>query len=55
MTSTKMTIEKLRSYKGLSHLTDEAAQKVIQSLKMLAQVAFRLYNTRSKQNNSIKC
>ena len=49
MKSSKLTVEKLRSYKGLSHLSDEAAQKVVQSLKIFAHIAFRLYNARPKK------
>ena len=36
----ELTIEKLRTYKGCEHFTDEEAQQILDTFDGLAQVAF---------------
>lgn len=38
-----LTIEKLRTYKGLEEVTEDEAYKIIETLTRLSQLTFRVY------------
>jgi hypothetical protein len=46
--NTKFTIEKLRSYKGLGHLSDKAAKHIIDTLKTFSIISHEQYVRRTR-------
>jgi hypothetical protein len=47
----KFTIEKLRSYKGLGHLSDKTAKQIMDTLKTFSILAHEQFGIRHKQKN----
>lgn len=45
----EFTIEKLRTFKGLENLTDEEAQKALQTLKTLARLTYAVYKRNKEE------
>jgi hypothetical protein len=41
--SPKLTVERLRAYKGLEHISDTAAKQVIEAMRVLSVLAFVRY------------
>ncbi len=49
----RLTIEKLRSFKGLEKLSDEEALEAIEALEKLSVIMFELYQQhKAKQNEN---
>ena len=53
----ELTTQKLKSYRGLEHLSDEEAQEQIFALKSLATILFKHltgFGQKGKLNNQLK-
>ena len=46
-----LTIEKLRTFKGLEKLSEQEAQKVIESIRRFSKIMLRLYYQLKKKQN----
>ncbi len=45
----RVTVEKLRTYKGFENVTDEEAEKQIETIKTLAKILFRMYENDNRE------
>ncbi len=50
--SGELTIEKLKTYKGFEHLTDEQAEKELQTINSLIRVLYGIYVEESRKNKT---
>lgn len=52
--NSELTPNKLRSYTGFEHFTDEQAGVAIQNIKKLAKILFSIYENNTTSENPIK-
>lgn len=45
-----MTIEKLRSYKGLGNISDEEAQNILNSFRVFSGLTYKMYQEEQSGN-----
>ena len=50
----QLTVETLREYKGLEHLSDHEAEKIVDALKKFARIALHAYRIKKEQEKTEK-